>query len=178
MVQSFLKETYIGMVGDGTSIGDAIAAGTKRLDSNKSKAKILMLLTDGRQTTGNIQAVQAAEAAKTLGVKIYAIGIGREGKVPYPVEDPFFGRRVVYRESDLDEKLLQQVAEITGGGFFRASDTESFQSIYKKIDSFEKEEIKKANDTIRHEKYRTPLLVGFCFFIGFLALGGRRQGFV
>lgn len=177
MVKTFLKETFIGMVGDGTAIGDAVATGIKRLDSNRAKSKILILLTDGAQTAGKMTPQEAALAAQTLGVKIYTIGIGKSGQVPYPVQDPFFGRRIIYRQSDLDEKTLKSIADISGGQFYRASDTESFEKIYNEINSLEKDSIERQNEVIRHEKYRpyalfgvSMLLVFFLFSNGFWGL--------
>lgn len=136
----FLERVSIGMAGDGTAIGDAVATSTKRVKDIKAKSRIVILLTDGKNTAGSVDPLLAAQAAASFGVKIYTIGVGKEGKVPFPV-DGFFGNRIIYRDSDLDEKLLQEIAETTDAKFFRASDTEALFKVYETIDRLEKTKV-------------------------------------
>lgn len=137
LLQGFVERAFLGMAGDRTAIGDAIAVSSKRLKDLKAKSKVIVLMTDGDNNAGKVRPLQAAEVAKELGIKIYTIGIGSKGKVPFE-QDGFFGKQLVYAEVTLDEPLLQQIAQITGGSYYRATSTESMQSIYKTIDSLEK----------------------------------------
>jgi Ca-activated chloride channel family protein len=131
----------IGMAGDRTAVGSAIAIGSKRLKELKARSKILILLTDGRHNAGDITPEQAADAAHALGIKIYTIGVGGRGPAPFRVETPF-GTRIVHQRVDLDEESLRKVAGIGGGKYFRAADTEQLKEIYEIIDREEKTETK------------------------------------
>jgi Ca-activated chloride channel family protein len=131
----------IGMAGDRTAIGSAIAVGGKRLKELKAKAKILVLLTDGRHNAGDISPEAAAEAVHALGVRIYAIGVGGQGPAPFQVKT-FFGERIIHQNVDLDEKTLKKVAGIGGGKYFRAADSKQLSEIYELIDRQEKTEVK------------------------------------
>jgi Ca-activated chloride channel homolog len=127
-----------GMLEDGTAIGSGIATCLNRLKNSKAKSKVVILLTDGRNNMGTISPLTAAEAAKALKVKIYTIGAGGQGLVPYPARD-FFGNKVYQQvEVDLDEDTLTKIASITGAKFYRATDTESLRNIYGEIDKLEK----------------------------------------
>jgi len=133
-----LERIKSGMLEDGTAIGSGIAAALNRLKNSKAKTKIIILLTDGRNNTGTIAPLTAAEAAKALKVKIYTIGAGARGPVPYPVRD-FLGNKVYQQiEVDLDEDTLTKIASITSAKFYRAADTESLRKIYGEIDKLEK----------------------------------------
>ena len=131
----------IGMAGDRTAIGLALALGSKRLKDIEAKSKILILLTDGRNNAGDIDPSQSAEAAATIGVKIYSIGVGGFGEAPFVV-DTVFGKRLVNRKVDLDEGTLKTIAKIGDGRYFRASDSKKLKEIYDIIDKLEKTEIK------------------------------------
>lgn len=131
----------IGMAGDRTAIGSAIAIGAKRLKDLKAKSKILILLTDGRNNAGSITPEEAAEAARALGVKIYTIGVGGKGPAPFRV-NTVFGPRLVHQQVDLDEETLTKIASTGGGKYFRAADSEQLSEIYDIIDRQEKTEIK------------------------------------
>lgn len=137
-----LERIKVGMIEDGTAVGSGIAASLNRLKNSKAKSKVIILLTDGRNNTGSVSPLTAAEAASALGIKIYTIGAGSEGFVPYPAVD-FFGNRVYQRvKIDLDEDSLKKIAELTGARYFRAQDTESLRRIYQGIDRLEKTPIK------------------------------------
>lgn len=127
---------------DGTAIGSAIAQGVKRLKDTPAKSKILILLTDGRNNIYDIDPLTASEIAKTFNVKIYTIGVGTRGEVPYPVMD-MLGRQVLRPvRIDIDEDTLREIAANTGGAYFRATDLKSLQDIYRQIDELEKTETK------------------------------------
>jgi Ca-activated chloride channel family protein len=127
---------------DGTAIGTALATASNRLRNSKAKSKIIILLTDGANNRGEIDPATAAKAAGALDIKIYAVGVGREGQVPYPIDHPFFGRTYQTIESDLDEETLQAIAKETRGQFFRAQNPKALKKIYNHIDKLEKTEIK------------------------------------
>ncbi|MFT5300273.1 MAG: Ca-activated chloride channel family protein [Mariniblastus sp.] len=133
---------------DGTAIGDSIALAVEKLNAlddrqaKKIKSKIVILLTDGENTAGELQPVEAAEIAQTMGIKIYTIGIGTQGKAPYPVRNAFTGRtQIRWMQVNIDEETLQQVAQTTGGKYFRATDTDSLTKIYEAIDKLEKTKV-------------------------------------
>jgi Ca-activated chloride channel family protein len=125
-------------VDDGTAIGSAIAACVNRLRLTAAKSKVVILLTDGVNNTGKISPLAAAEAAKSMGVKIYTIGVGARGKAPIPVKDDSGHVHVIMADVDVDEKTLRAIANETGGKFYRATDTDSLQKIYEEINRFEK----------------------------------------
>jgi Ca-activated chloride channel family protein len=129
----------IGMAGDRTAVGSAIAVGGKRLKDLEAESRILILLTDGRNNAGDITPEQAAEAVSALGVKTYTIGVGGTGPAPFRVET-FFGTRLVHQKVDLDEETLKVVADIGNGRYFRAADSEALSEIYDEIDRQEKTE--------------------------------------
>jgi Ca-activated chloride channel homolog len=137
-LQQNLERVNTGGSDDGTAIGSAIAAGVNRLRTTPAKSKVMILLTDGVNNTGKISPLAAAEAAKAMGVKIYTIGVGVRGKAPIPVRDEVGNMRLIMAQVDVDEKTLQAVADLTGGKFYRATDTDSLQKIYEQINRFEK----------------------------------------
>jgi len=141
LLMDLVKRMKIGMAGDQTAIGDAIALGGKRLKDLEAKSKILILLTDGRQTTDGLTPSDAADALQALGIKIYTIGVGGIDPAPFPIQTPF-GTKIVRQKVDLDEKTLRKVAGIGEGQYFRAADTDRLQEIYAIIDEQEKTEIK------------------------------------
>lgn len=135
---SHLERISSGMLEDGTAIGSGIATSLNRLKNSKAKSKVVILLTDGRNNTGKIAPLTAAQAAKALKIKVYTIGAGAKGLVPYPVRD-FFGNKVYQQaQIDMDEETLTKIASMTGASFFRATDTESLRKIYGEIDKLEK----------------------------------------
>ena len=134
---NFLDQVTFDMVEDGTAIGMAIANSCNRLKDSHAKSKVIILLTDGVNNAGEINPVTAAEIAKTLGIRIYAIGAGKPGPAPYPVDDPVFGRRYVNVENEIDEESLRQIAQLTDGKFYRAKDVDGLKKTYDEISSLE-----------------------------------------
>ncbi|GAC28449.1 vWA domain-containing protein [Brumicola pallidula] len=132
-VKTLLDESVLGLVGDRTAIGDAIGLAVKRFDDKEESNRVLILLTDGRNTAGNITPEQANELAIDKGVTIYTIGLGAEEQEIASV----FGRRTINPSQDLDERLLIQVARSTGGQYFRARDTQELEAIYETLDRLE-----------------------------------------
>lgn len=138
---SFLERVQVGMAGDSTAIGSALATSVKRVKDVPAKSRLVILLTDGRNNAGRLSPQTAAEIARTFGVKVYTIGVGVEGESPF-LMDTLFGRRYVYQKVDLDEESLREIADATGGQYFRAADTASLEKIYGQIDAMEKTEVK------------------------------------
>ncbi len=134
-----LDKVEIGMITDGTAIGTAISTSLNRLRESEAKSKIIILLTDGENNAGKIDPQTAARMAETLGVKIYTIGIGSKGPVPYPVQDPWSGK-MVYRnvEIPLNDAGLKDIARTTGGEFYLASNTGILKKVFSRIDQLEK----------------------------------------
>jgi Ca-activated chloride channel homolog len=129
-----------GLLEDGTAIGSGLATSVERLRSSKSRSKVIILLTDGENNGGLIDPNTAKEIAKSVGVRVYTIGVGTEGFAPMPVQTA--GGVIMQKEKvSIDEKLLTQIANETGGKYFRAKDNESLSSIYKEIDQLEKTRI-------------------------------------
>ncbi|TWU39951.1 von Willebrand factor type A domain protein [Novipirellula aureliae] len=132
---------------DGTAIGDAISLAVEKLNAldarqkQKVQSKVVILLTDGENNAGELEPVQAAELAATMGVKVYTIGVGTKGEAPIPVTDPFGRRTLRLMPVNIDEETLTKVAELTGGKYFRATDTDSLAKIYAEIDQLEKTKV-------------------------------------
>jgi len=162
----FLSKCKIGMAGENsTSIGDAIATSVLRLEDSKAKSKIVVLLTDGRNNSGLIPPETAAEMARSLGVKIYTIGAGTKGVAPMPARD-FFGN-TVYRKVpvDIDENLLMEVATVTSGKYFRATNKSSLKKIYSEINKLEKTKVETFHYMEYSEKYINFALAAGAFII-------------
>ncbi|WP_319406432.1 VWA domain-containing protein [uncultured Desulfosarcina sp.] len=141
-IVSMLDRLKIGAAGERTAIGDAMGISLKRLADIKSESNIIILLTDGQSNAGELSPEAAGEIATQKGVKVYTIGVGTRGKAPFLVNDPLFGERYVYQRVNIDEDTLKEIADETGGLFFRAENLEGLQKIYDTIDKLEKTEVK------------------------------------
>lgn len=155
-----LERVRIGMIKDGTAIGSAITASLNRLKDTKAKDKIIILLTDGRNNSGKISPLTAAEAAKAMGVRVYTIGAGTRGLAPYPVPDMFGNITLRPVEIEIDEDLLSKIAKTTGGKYYRATDTRSLEEIYSEIDKLEKTPIEEVGYNRYNELFSFFLLPG------------------
>lgn len=141
VLKALLEDVSIGAIDDGTAIGTAIATSVNRLKDSTSASRIIILLSDGVNNRGEIDPLTAAELARTFGIKIYAVGAGKDGYAPYPIEDP--ARGTVYQNVrvEIDEETLRKIAETTGGAYFRAKDADSLARVYEEIDALERTEI-------------------------------------
>ena len=151
-----------GMVEDGTAIGDAIAAGINRLRDSKAKSKVVVLLTDGMNNRGILSPENAAQAAKALGIKVYTVGAGGEGPARVPVATPFGGRQYMLQPSDIDEPMLQYVAETTEASYFRARDFKGLEDVYRRIDQMEKTEMDVEQFTRFEERFMPWATAALC----------------
>ena len=171
ILDALIDGIEVGLIKDGTAIGLGIATAVNRLRESNAKSKIIILLTDGENNAGNIDPVTAAELAKSFGIRIYTIGIGRGGLVPFPIEDPIFGKRYVQAEVKIDEKILKRIADITDGIFFQAKDASSLAKVYQKIDSLERTEVKVKEYSSFRELYHWVLIPGFFLLLFEVVLG-------
>ena len=165
VVTDLLGQMEVGMIQDGTTVGMGLATAVKRLQSSDAESKVIALLTDGRSNTGEIGPVTAAQMAQALGVRVYTIGAGSLGTARVPVDDPALGRRYVNIQVDVDEPTLQEIADLTGGRYFRATDTESLSEIYGEIDELETTEIEVQNFTSYGELFHYPLAAGLLLLV-------------
>jgi Ca-activated chloride channel family protein len=145
---------------DGTAIGMGIVNAVNRLRDSKAKSKVVILLTDGVNNRGQVDPVTASQIAKAFDIKIYTIGAGKHGTAMYPVDDPFFGKRYVPMQVEIDEEVLKKIAAQTGGQYFRATDAKKLREVYDEISTLEKTQIEVKEYTHYEE-----------MFVYFLALG-------
>lgn len=148
-----LQRVEIGMLPDGTAIGTALATSLNHVKDVPARSSVIVLLTDGVNNTGRLDPVTAAEAARALGVRVYTVGVGTQGTAPFLVEDPILGRRYVELPVTIDEEVLREIAEKTGGRYWRATDPRTLEGILEEIDRLEKTEIR-VREAVNHaERY-------------------------
>jgi Ca-activated chloride channel family protein len=163
MLLNSLKEVqYNGMVlQDGTAIGIGLATAINRLKDSKTKSKIIILLTDGVNNVGSLDPISAAEIAKSYGIKVYTVGVGTNGMANFPVAKDANGNIVFQPQKvEIDEKLMQEIATITNGKYFRATDNKKLEAIYDEIDRLEKSKITENRFMMFDEQFRPWLLIG------------------
>lgn len=158
VLKNLFKEIKNGMIEDGTAIGMGLANAVNRLRDSEAKSKVVILLTDGYNTTGSIPPLTAAEIAKSFNVRVYTIGVGTNGEAPYPVQTPF-GVQYQQMEVKIDENTLQGIADATGGRYYRATDKNNLESIYKEIDLLEKSKIEVTEFRKKSEEFFPLVLV-------------------
>ena len=138
LLTNYINDIRIGMLQDNTAIGDGLATSINRIKDGKAKSKSVILLTDGSNNAGNVAPLTAAEIAKKYGIKVYTVGVGRNGMAPYPVENAFGRIEYVDMPVVIDEATLKEIASTTGGKYFRATDNDMLARIFEEIDSLEK----------------------------------------
>jgi Ca-activated chloride channel family protein len=158
---NLLREIQSGMIEDGTAIGMGLANAVNRIKDSEAKSKVIILLTDGVNNRGEIAPATAAEIAKTYGIRVYTIGVGTQGMAPYPVQTPF-GIQYQNMPVEIDEPILKDIAQKTGGRYFRATDNDKLVQVYNEIDKLEKSKIDVKQFTRKQEKYLIPALIAFC----------------
>ncbi len=164
LVKELISQATTGMVADGTAIGDGLATAVNRLRESTALSRVVVLLTDGINNTGVIDPLTAAEIAAMYGVRVYTIGVGSSGPVPYPFQTPF-GVQYQDVEIPVDEELLQEIAAMTGGRYFWAEDKQTLESIYEEIDQLERSIIDIQEFTRVKDEYIILVLLAL-FFLG------------
>lgn len=149
---NLLNEIEFGMIEDGTAIGLGLATSVNRLKDSDSDSRVVILLTDGTNNSGQIAPLTAADLARSYGIRVYTVGVGTKGMAPTPVNTPY-GIRMQNMPVDIDEKTLTEIAAMTGGQYFRAQDTEGLRQVYEEIDEMEKYLISVQNVTRRKELF-------------------------
>ena len=164
VLRNLLLQIHSGMIEDGTAIGNAIANGINRLKDSNAKSKIIILVTDGVNNSGEVDPISAAEMAKVFGIRVYTIGVGTRGEAPYPVQTPF-GVRYQMMPVEIDEAVLQKISDITDGQYFRATNNQALKEIYDKIDKMEKTKIEITSYKNASEKYHSWLWLGLILLL-------------
>ena len=159
-----LSEVEIGYLEDGTAIGLGIATACNRLKESHAKSKIIVLLTDGTNNAGSIAPSMAASLAESLGIRIYTVAVGTRGEAPYPHETAF-GTVIDNVKVEIDEASLKEIAQTTGGSYFRATDNESLNQIYDEIDSLEKSKLMTQNFKAYEERYFGWVVAALLFLL-------------
>ena len=161
---NLFKDIQPGIIQDGTAIGLGLANAVSRIKDSQAKSKVIILLTDGVNNTGEIAPVTAAEIAKTFGVRVYTIGVGTQGEAPYPFQTAF-GIQYQNVPVEIDEQTLKQMAATTGGQYFRATDNASLKEIYSEIDKMEKTKISVQEYSKKQEEYKNWAILLFVLLL-------------
>ena len=166
---NMMKEVETGLIDDGTAIGNGLATAIARMKDSDAKSRVVILLTDGVNNSGEVSPQMAVEIAKTYGIRVYTIGVGREGMAPYPVMTPW-GVEVRNLEVEIDEDLLQQIADETGGRYFRANDNTKLAEIYDEINQMEKARTTVDSFPVYKELFGTYALLALLLILAELVL--------
>jgi Ca-activated chloride channel homolog len=170
VLHATLDAVRLKMAGDGTAIGSAIGTAVDSLKELPGRARIAVLLTDGKNTTGVLDPIQAARTAATYGIKVYTVGVGTQGEAPFAMQDVFGGTSFHYQKVEMDEETLKAVADTTGARYFRADSSEALQEIFQIIDEMEKTEVEVKEWVDYNELFRAPLFFALLFLVFELAL--------
>jgi Ca-activated chloride channel homolog len=161
VLKNLFKDVKSGMIDDGTALGVGLATAVSRLKESKAISKVIILLTDGVNNMGSVDPLSAAEIAKLYGIRIYTVGVGTMGMAPYPVQTPF-GIQLQSMKVEIDEQLLTNIARLTDGKYFRATNNAKLHQIYKEIDKMEKSKIDVTEFRKKKEEF---------FLLALIALG-------
>jgi len=161
---NLMREIQSGMIEDGTAIGMGLATSVNRIKDSEAKSKVVILLTDGVNNRGEIAPATAAGIAKTYGIRVYTIGVGTQGMAPYPVQTPY-GIQYQDMPVEIDEAILKEISQTTGGKYFRATDNDKLIQVYNEIDKLEKSKIDVRQFNRKEEKYLIPALFAFCLLV-------------
>jgi Ca-activated chloride channel family protein len=163
-LKSLFSSVKSGVIADGTAIGDGLGLSVYHIRKSEAISKVVILLTDGINNTGSMDPMTAAEIAKKFGVRVYTIGVGTKGMAPYPFQTNY-GIQYQNIEVQIDEDLLRNIAQTTGGEYFRATDKQKLDEIYKQIDRLEKSKIDVTKFTKKKEEYLVFALLAAGFFL-------------
>lgn len=161
---NMFRDVSIGVLEDGTAIGSGLASAVARIKDSDAKSKVVILLTDGVNNRGEVAPLTAAEIARTFGVRVYTIAVGTYGTAPFPVQTPF-GVRYQDMKVEIDEELLKNIAQITGGEFFRATSNKALEAVYEQIDQLEKSKIEVTEYSRKSEEFRPYALAALLLLL-------------
>ncbi|TCO09366.1 vWA domain-containing protein [Natronoflexus pectinivorans] len=161
---NLMRDVRTGMVEDGTAIGMGLAAAANRLKDSDAKSKVIILLSDGENNRGQIAPLTAAEIARTFGIRVYTVGVGSIGTAPFPV-NTVFGTQIQNVEVRIDEDMLTEIAGLTGGKYFRATDRSGLDAIYREIDELERHQIEVQEYTRHSEEFLPFALLAMLFLL-------------
>jgi Ca-activated chloride channel family protein len=174
VLKNLMGDIKSGLLEDGTAIGEGLATAIARLKDSEAKSKVIILLTDGVNNAGSIAPLTAGEIAKTFGIRVYTVGVGRSGMAPYPMKTPF-GIQYTNVEVQIDEAVLQSISGATDARYFRATDNNKLRAIYREIDRLEKTKIEITEFHRRTEEY-VPWLAAAGLLLAFELL--LRYGYL
>lgn len=162
---SLITQVRSGLINDGTAIGNGLATSVNRLRESDAPSKVIILLTDGVNNAGQVAPLTAAEIAKTYGIRVYTIGVGTKGMAPMPYYDRW--GRTVFMDApvEIDEQILTDIAAMTGGEYFRATDNNSLREVYERINALEKTKIETNEFTKYHERYEIYALLALALLV-------------
>ena len=161
---NLIRDVDLNMLRDGTAIGLGLATSVKRIKESDAESKVIILLSDGVNNKGEIHPLTAAEIAQSFGIRVYTIGVGSHGTAPFPV-NTVFGQQVQEMEVRIDEEMMQQIADMTGGRYFRATDKTKLREIYNEIDQLEKTKIEVKEYSRRSEEFIPFALLALAFLL-------------
>ena len=161
---NLFNDVKTGLLEDGTAIGNGLATAVARIRNSDAKSKVIILLSDGENNRGDVQPLQAAEIAKEFNVRVYTIGVGTVGQAPYPV-NTMFGQQTQMVPVKIDEAMLKEIADITGGNYFRATDEKNLAEIYKEIDQMEKTKTEVEEFTRTSEEFLPFAILSFLLLL-------------
>lgn len=164
-LSNYIAALEMGQLEDGTAIGDGLATAINRIKDGKAKSKSIILLTDGSNNTGTVAPLTAAEIAKKYGIKVYTVGIGKNGMAPFPTQNIFGRIEYVNMEVVIDEETLKDIAHMTGGKYFRATGNNVLAEIFEEIDALEKTEIDIRNFSHTEDHYELWAFLALAFFV-------------
>ena len=165
VLKNLFGDIQNGMIEDGTAIGLGLANAVNRLKDSDAKSKVVILLTDGVNTAGTIPPLTAAEIAKTFGVRVYTIGVGTNGKAPFPMRNQFGQIQMQAIDVNIDENTLIEIAEMTDGRYFRATDKQKLKEVYQQIDKLEKSKINVTEFRKKSEEFKPWVFIALLFLI-------------
>ncbi|MBL4653592.1 MAG: VWA domain-containing protein [Flavobacteriales bacterium] len=165
VLKNLFGDIHNGMIEDGTAIGLGLANAVNRLKDSEAKSKVVILLTDGVNTAGTIPPVTAAEIAKTFGVRVYTVGVGTNGTAPIPVRNQFGQVQMQNMEVNIDENTLIEIAKMTDGRYFRATDNDKLKEVYRQIDKLEKSKINVTEFRKKSEEFKPWALIAMLFLL-------------
>lgn len=167
---NLLGSVKSGMIDDGTAIGNGLATAVNRLRESKAKSKVVILLTDGINNSGQIAPLTAAEIAQSYGIRVYTVGVGTMGMAPYPVIDMWGHLSFQPMKVEIDEKMLSQIAQMTGGKYFRATDNRRLKDVYDEINQLERSKVEVENFTRYQERFTLFVVLALILLVGEFAL--------